>query len=133
MATIEREQEVSQIASLPAAHPALPVKRVKRQKGEKQREKKDGRLKKVERMCERYEKKKKESKQPCNTTAQTRHSRRRGFVRLDHYIITSPLLFVITVRLSHFFPTPPHTADRLITANYFRSVLMLISHTVTQH
>lgn len=59
-------------------------------------------------------------------------SEMRGFVRLiglDHYIIISTQLFVITVRRSHFFPA----ADRLITPNYFRSVLKLISHTVTQH
>lgn len=63
MATIEREQEVSQIASLPAAHPMLAVKRVKRQKGKKTEKKK--------KMCERRRKiKKKESKQPRNTTAQ---------------------------------------------------------------
>lgn len=35
MATIEREQEVSQIASFRAAHPILAVKQAKRQKKKK--------------------------------------------------------------------------------------------------
>lgn len=81
MVTIEREQEVSQIASFPAAHPTLAVKQVKTKdkKGEI-RDKKTRQLKKVEKMIERQQKK--ESKQPREKLCRQWRSRRGGLLDL---------------------------------------------------